>query len=73
MSTKVHMELPDSAVRDAQELTDVLATGSKANTVATALSLTNEIVKRTGKRGELIVKDGHGHAASFNMRSLFGD
>ena len=70
--TKVQMDLPESAVRDAQEITDRLNMKSKAVTVTTALRLTNDIVRLAGERGEVLVKDGYGRAVKLDVRALFG-
>lgn len=70
MMTKVHMELPDSAVNDAQELTDRLHMRSKAATVTTALKLTNDIIRFGGKGGEVLVKDRHGRAVKMDIDTL---
>lgn len=69
--TKGQMDLPESAVRDAQEITDRLNLKSKAVTVTTALRLTNDIVRLAGERGEVLVKDGYGHAAKLDVSALF--
>ena len=56
------MDLPDSAVRDAQELTDRLRMRNKAATVAVALKMANDIIRFAGDGGEVVVKDRHGFA-----------
>ena len=70
--TKVVIELSDSDMRHADELTDVLNMRSKADTVSTALTLTHEIVKTAGQGGEVIVRNDRGQASKLNLAAVFG-
>lgn len=70
--TKVVIELSDSDVRHADQITKDLNMRSKADTVSTALTLTHEILKTAGQGGEVIVKNGRGEASKFKLAAVFG-
>ena len=70
--TRVVIELSESDVRNADELTEHLNMRSKADTVSTALTLTREIVKTAGQGGEVIVKNDRGEASKLKLAAIFG-
>ncbi len=68
---EVKMTLPESAVKDAEELTEAFHMKSKAVTVETALGLTHKIADLAGPKGSLIVRDGNGKGFEIDLRPLF--
>ena len=70
--TRVMIELSESDVRNADELTEHLNMRSKADTVSTALTLTREIIRTAGPGGEIIVKNGRGEASKLKLAAVFG-
>ena len=55
MTIKVHMDIPEDAAKDVQQLTHVLHLGSEADTVIAAVKLMKVIVENAAGRGSRVV------------------
>ena len=70
--TKVVMDLTESDVEHANELTERLNMRNKAATVSTALTFTRTILEAAGRDGKVIVKNGRGRATKLDLEKVFG-